>query len=122
MPEGAEHGAWSVIEDGEEPLVRLTFDAYDMTFTANEQYTGDEAVDVSAVDQEWSHEMEWPLQNWGDGQISCRSFRHIDGDGYVDLCLWHDAQAGVSYSLTVSAPDLYGFDLQAVAEMMAPAK
>ena len=60
--------------------------------------------------------MDETLKNWAD--IVCHTFRFIGEEGYADLCTWYDAESGVSYSLSVTAKDLDGFDLLAIAEAM----
>ena len=37
---------------------------------------------------------------------------------WVQRCLWYDSATGVSYSLTVVAPDVDGLDLIALAEQI----
>ena len=124
VPADAQNARWSVREDGENALVQLTFEEYDMTFTAREQVTGDENVNLSGLECQWTVQLDSTLQTWRDGLMACQNFRFYDETGEqdtVDLCRWYDVEIGISYSLSVSAPDLDGFDLQAVAEQMAPA-
>jgi hypothetical protein len=45
-------------------------------------------------------------------------YRSINDSGYVDMITWYDMEIGISYSLSVAAKDLDGFDIQAVAEQM----
>ena len=120
VPEGAENASWSVMEaEDAAPLVQLTFDLNGNSFTAREQVTEDAAADISGMYYEWTAESEDALQNWG---LPCRSYRHVGDDGYADLCAWYDEASGVAYSLSVTAEDLDGFDLLAVAEALSPAK
>ena len=44
--------------------------------------------------------------------------RQKNDAGYVDQITWYDIEVGISYSLSVAAADLDGFDIQAVAEQM----
>ena len=120
-PEGAENPSWSVMDGGEEngKLVQLTFEQDGLTFTAREQVTGEEQ-DLSGLYYDWTAEDEMTLSTWRDGLMQGRTYRYIGEDGYVDLCTWYDVEIGISYSLSVSAPDLDGFDLQAVAEAIHP--
>ena len=120
VPEGAENASWSVMEaEDAAPLVQLTFDLNGNSFTAREQVTEDAAADISGMYYEWTAESEDALQNSG---LPCRSYRHVGDDGYADLCAWYDEASGVAYSLSVTAEDLDGFDLLAVAEALSPAK
>ena len=45
-------------------------------------------------------------------------YRNINETGYVDLITWYDVEICISYSLSVAAEDLDGFDIQAIAEQM----
>lgn len=121
LPEGAENASWSVMTDGTDasPLVQLTFDLDGNSFTAREQATADAGADISGMYYDWTAQLDDTLQNWGG--LACQSYRHVGDDGYVDLCAWYDEASGVSYTLSVTAEDLDGFDLLAVAEALAPA-
>ena len=119
VPEGAENAVWSVMDQPgtQSALVQLSFDLYGMDLTAREQVTGNEADDISGMYYEWTAQTDEPLKNWPDA--ICHSYRWIGEDGYADLCTWYDAAAGISYSLSVTAEDLDGFDLTAVVESIA---
>ena len=121
VPEGAENARWSVMdaEEGASPLVQLSFDLDGNSFTAREQLTDDAGADISGMYYDWTAQLDETLQNWGG--LACRSSRHVGDDGYADLCAWYDEASGVSYSVSVTAEDLDGFDLLAVAEALAPA-
>ena len=58
------------------------------------------------------------MANWGEGHMSGKTYRAIDETEYTDLITWYDIEIGIKYSLSVSAPDLDGFDIQAIAEQM----
>ena len=122
VPEGAENASWSVMdaEEGASPLVQLSFDLDGNSFTAREQVTEDAAADISGMYYDWTAQLEETLQNWGG--LACQSYRHVGDDGYADLCTWYDEASRTSYSLSVTAEDLDGFDILAVAEALAPAK
>lgn len=117
-PEGATNVEWSVNTSGDSPLVQLTFDLDDLSFTAREQVTGDEKPDISGMYYEWDAEEDINLANWGYGLMTGKTYRHVGTDEYADLCTWYDVEVGISYSLSVVADDLDGFDIQAVAESM----
>lgn len=124
VPEGAENVRWSVLDPNADTsgapgaLVQLSFDQHGLNFTAREQVTGDAGADISGMYYEWTAQNEWPMKTWND--IPCRCFRFIGDDGYADLCTWYDEASGVSYSLSTTAKDLDGFDLQAIAEALSP--
>ena len=123
-PEGAENVHWSVMDALADPngvpgaLVQLDFDLDGLSFTAREQVTGDEETDISGMYYDWTAEHEEGLKNAEDAEMTAHLFRFVGEEGYVDLCAWYDAEAGVSYSLSTAAEDLDGFDLLAVAEAL----
>ncbi len=123
VPEGAENVRWSVMDSAADPsgvpgaLVQLSFDLDGNSFTAREQVTGDKEADQSGMYYDWTVQGDMKLTNWG-GTIEGRYYRFIGETGYADLCTWYDAEAGVSYSVSVTARDLDGFDLQAIAEAL----
>ncbi|MCR4962967.1 MAG: hypothetical protein K6B40_03710 [Firmicutes bacterium] len=123
VPEGAENVQWSVMDAEADasgvpgPLVQLAFDLDGLSFTAREQVTGDEAADISGLHYEWTAEIEETLKA-GREELPCKSYRSIGDDGYVDLCTWFTGDPGTSYSLSVIADDLDGFDLLAIAEAL----
>ncbi|MCR5089602.1 MAG: hypothetical protein K6C08_08830, partial [Oscillospiraceae bacterium] len=120
-PEGAESVVWSKMESGGNTLVQLRFDLNGNSYTAREQQT-EKAEDISGLYYEWTAEDDIILSGPGGGRMAGKIFRLIGESGYTDLCTWFDADAGVSSSLSVSAPDLDGFDLEAIAEAMTGAE
>ena len=127
VPAGAENAVWSTLDAPTEPdeaagpLVQLDFDLDGNSFTAREQRTGSKDVDQSGMYYEWTNREESVLQNGNGGGIPCILYRFIGEDETADLCTWYDEESGVSYSLSVVAEDLDGFDLRAVAEsIIAP--
>lgn len=125
-PEGAENVRWSVMDSarGESgvpgALVQLSFDLNGNSFTAREQTTGDKAEDLGGMYYEWTAQEETTLKNWADGNMKAQLSRFAGEGEYADLCTWYDVEAGVSYSLGVTAANLDGFDLAAVAELLCP--
>ena len=121
-PADAENLQWSVMEaEGQPALVQLCFDLNGNSYTAREQLTNDQDADISGMYYDWTAQDEMRLRSWGGRELSGACFRHIGEEGYADLCTWYDPQTGVSYSLSVTAQDLDGFDLQAIVEAMDPA-
>jgi len=124
VPDGAENVQWSAL-DGEEEygasgvLVQLMFDLDGYSFTAREQVTEDKGSDLSGMYYDWTTQREETLKNWADGDLTALLYRYVGDGEYADLCTWYDAAAGVAYSLSVTAEDLDGFDLVAVADMLA---
>ncbi|MBR4549633.1 MAG: hypothetical protein IKO83_06925 [Oscillospiraceae bacterium] len=124
VPEGAENVNWCVMDSAADPsgvpgaLVQLSFDLNGNSFTAREQVTGGTEIDQSGMYYDWTVEDESDLQFWADGKMPCKTYRYFDENGFADLCTWYDKENGVSYSLSVTAKDLDGFDLRAVAGAM----
>ena len=119
VPEDAQDVRWNVMEAGDEPLVQLDFRLYDMDFTARCQRSAAE-TDISGLYYDWIYQLDGPMRRWGDGSLVCHSFRTNTEEGWIELCTWYDPADGASRSLCVAAPDLDGFDLQAIAEALAP--
>ncbi len=117
-PEGATNVTWSKMDNGDWPLIQMTFELDGNEFTAREQTTGDTYEDLSGMYYEWTAEDTGNLGGWRDGLMEAKFYRYIGEEGYVDVVTWYDVEIGLSYSLSVSAPDLDGFDIQAVAEAM----
>ena len=123
-PEGADNIAWSMMENPDTskdfsfPLVQLTFDYEGVSFTAREWYGVPEDTDISGMYYTWTAEDDVTLANWAGGLMPGKTYRFIGDDKYVDLITWHDLETGALYSLSCEAPNLDGFDIQAVAEAM----
>ena len=124
-PEGATNVGWSICKDlgnpeqGIGPLVQLDFTLDDMPFTARAQQGASEDADIAGNYVEWTVGPEdTTLANWGEGNMTGKTYRSINESGYVDMITWYDIEIGISYSLSVAAADLDGFDIQAVAEQM----
>ena len=100
-------------------MIQLNFKLDGMDFTARAQFGAAEDADISGIYADWT---EGPddviLANWGGGNMSGKTFRSVDDLGYTDLITWYDIEIGIKYSLSVTADDLAGFDIQAVAEQM----
>lgn len=123
-PDGASDIKWIKLEGSEAdssinlPLVELDFKLDGMDFCARAQTGAKEDADISGMHYEWTAEEDVTLANWGMGNMQGRTHRASDSQGYADLITWYDIEIGIAYSLSVTAPDLDGFDIQAVAEQM----
>ena len=123
-PEGATNVRWSLMEAADPntlpgTMVQLTYDLDNAEITAREQaVSGEEIVDISGMYYEWTVSDEGILANWAGGNMPFKSYRYIGDNEYVDLILWFDIETGYAYSVSAQAPDLDGFDIQAVAEQM----
>ncbi len=116
VAEGAQNVKWSRMDEEDEPLVQLSFDLDGLNVNVREQKTNDGQKDISGMNYEWTVEDEVMTTNWGEGIIEGKTFRYVGDDEYVDLILWYNRDTGVSYSLSTSAKDLDGFDIQGIAE------
>ncbi|MCR5627780.1 MAG: hypothetical protein K6F99_10710 [Lachnospiraceae bacterium] len=113
-PEGAQNVKWSKMEEGDTPLIQMTFDLNGDSFTARVQKTGDATKDISGMYYEWTVSDDITLSN----NLKGKTCRYVGENEYADLCTWYDEKTGNSYSLSVVAPDLDGFDIQGVVEAM----
>ena len=128
-PEGATNVQWSIMDNDPSeyalgPLVQMKFDLDDMTFTAREQATsGEEVTDISGMHYDWTVTDDATLANWAGGQMPAKISAYVGDSESAQLCKWFDIETGYSYSVGVSAKDLDGFDIQAIAEQIYdPAK
>lgn len=128
-PEGATNVVWRTMGEWSSdfalpgPMVEMDFDLDGMSFTERAQTTGDEQLDISGTYYDWTVSDTATLNEWFGGGIEAQTFRYVGDSEYVDLCTWYDVEIGVSYSLSVSAPDLDGFDILAVVDAtFAPEK
>ena len=128
-PEGATNVKWSKMEEDPSeyalgPMVQMTFDYDGTSFTAREQATtGEEVTDISGMHYEWIYSSDVTLANWAGGQMPAKTFLYLGDEEQAELVTWFDIETGYSYSVGVTAKDLDGFDIQAIAEQIYdPAK
>lgn len=114
VPDGAENAVWSVMDATTGALLQLAFDWNGLSFTAREQRTEEKDYDPSGMYYNWTVQEPAVLS---DG-TECMTFRYIGENESADLCIWYDAESGISRSVGVTAEDLDGFDLLAVAEAL----
>ena len=124
-PEGATDISWMMCEElgdpdtGKGPMIQLSFMLDGLSYTARAQAGAAEDEDIAGNFVEWTVGPEdVTLANWGEGNMTGKSYRSINDSGYLDMITWYDVEIGIAYSLTVGAEDLDGFDIQAVAEQM----
>ncbi|MBE5827545.1 MAG: hypothetical protein E7307_13025 [Butyrivibrio sp.] len=123
VPEGAANVKWSKCDSESDDvvtgeLVQVTFDLDSLSYTARAQVTGDNYNDISGIYYQWTSNEEVTLANWGGGNMKGNTYRSLGDEGTIDLITWYDVEVGISYSLSTTAKDLDGFDIQAVAEQM----
>ena len=120
-PEGATNIKWSKIDVGDSPVIQLTFDYADQTFTAREQVTGDLFSDISGMYYTWTATEDVRLSNWAGGEMPATIYSYVGDDESAQLVTWYDIETGVSYSLSTTGADLDGLDIQVVADAIKAA-
>lgn len=130
VPDNASNVVWRILDSaadekkGAEPLIELDFDIEDeygaQSYNARYQYGADETDDISGMYYDWTVTDEGKLSNWGMGNMDAKFYRFVSDDEMADLCTWYDIEIGISYSLSTTAKDLDGFDIQGIVEAMYP--
>ncbi len=110
VPEGAENVVFRVNDS--EKLGEMRFRLNGIDFNARIKGAGS-FEDISGMHYTWEHEEEGSA-HWHQEKL----MKGKDGDNTVEVFLWFDVVPGVMYSLSCSAPDLDGFDIIAVAQMV----
>ena len=111
IPEGAEDVIFRMNES--EQLAEMKFVLYEMPFTARIKPSGLELEDISGLNYKWEYEEESD-EHWFREKI----MKARDGENTVEAFLWFDIVPGLTYSISTKAPDLDGFDIIAVAQMV----
>lgn len=111
VPEEAEEVIYRMNES--EQIAEMQFVLNDIPFNARIKPAGLEMEDISGMNYEWDYEKE-SNDRWFQEKI----MRGRDGKDTVEVFLWFDIVPGLTYSLSCKAPDLDGFDITAVAEMV----
>lgn len=112
LPEGAENIVYSYMYDGNEPLAQAVFTYEGLTYCARMK-SAVEFEDISGLYYNWIAQDDCTI-----GSCPGKAFRYIGDEGYVDSCLWYDVVPGMMYSVSTAAPDLDGFDIIAIADML----
>ncbi|MCR5537776.1 MAG: YgdI/YgdR family lipoprotein [Lachnospiraceae bacterium] len=117
VPEGAENVVYRLMEaEGQEPLAEVQFDLNGLSFNMREQRGAAATDDISGMYYDWT--AQDGVNVWGS--IPGSAYRYIGEDETADLLTWYIEEIGTSYALSTVAPSLDGFDIVAVANMMAP--
>ena len=114
VPEGAENVIWRYMK--EEGLAEMQFTWANGSFCARIQPVGlktGEIVNIAGMYYDWMHEESVKVGGC-PGTVAVAE----DGNGWAELCLWHDPVHGLTYSLSVEAADVDGLDLAALAEQV----
>ncbi len=112
VPEGAEDVIYRYLRN--EKLAEMQFTLEDDEFCARIQPVA-EPTDISGMYYEWENEEEVQIGEC-TGTLSQKK---TDSEEWVELCQWYDEEQGLQYSLSVSAKDIDGLDLTALAEMIS---
>ena len=107
IPEGAEDISYSMMPDDGLAEMRFTLDG--MEYIARIKPSG-EFDDISGMYYEWDSEEPCVIA-FMQGLVKRVT---VEGET-MELCLWHDADMGLMYSLATSGADLDGFDITAIA-------
>lgn len=123
VPEGATSVEWSKMSYQDDPekndLVQVTFVLDGNEFCARAENGAAESDEIHGLFYEWTVNEDTTLSSWGDeNSIHAKLYRSISDEETVDLITWYDVNAHISYSLSVSAKNLDGFDIRAVADQM----
>ena len=111
VPEDAKDVTYRMNES--DKMAEMRFTLYDMPFTARIKPVGTELEDISGMHYKWDHEKESNAHWYQEKIMSAK-----DGKDTVQVFLWFDIVPGLMYSLSTKAPDLDGFDIIAVAQMV----
>ena len=113
-PEGAADVSYSYMADG--AMAQMTYELDGAKWVYRMQLA-DELTDISGMAYEWTSEEK--------GSVADREAMYYaycapdDGtENDVQVVNWYDAVPGVTYSLSASAKDLDGMDIQAYAEKL----
>ena len=117
VPEGAENVVYRLLNvEGQEPLAEVQFDLDGRSFNMREQRGVAATEDISGMYYDWT--VQDGANVWGS--IPGSAYRFIGDGETADLLTWYIEEIETSYALSVVAPDLDGFDIIAVVNMMAP--
>ncbi len=112
-PDGAENVSYSYMEEG--GLAQMSYELDGKKWTYRMQMT-DGLTDISGIYMDWEGE---------EGNVSGREAMYygkcdLNDENVEDVQLvnWYDAVTGVTYSLSATATDLNGMDIQAYAEAL----
>ena len=115
-PEGATEVSYSYMEESKLAQVKYVLDDISWVYRME---PADELTDISGMYYEWTDEDK------SEGTVSGREAVYYgylapeDSDEEdVQLVNWYDAVTGVTYSLSATAKDLDGMDIQAYAEQL----
>ena len=115
IPEGAENIIYRYLRS--QLLAEMQFNWENGEYCARIQPASlqeGEVMNISGIYYSWEHEEPIHIGHC-KGTIG---IAQTGSEDWVELCLWYDAAPGLMYSLSVSATDIDGLDLTALAEQV----
>lgn len=109
-PAGATNVTYSYIED--DGLAQMSYELDGKNWNYRMQYT-DMLTDISGMNYNWDSEEEGEV-SW----MAANYYAYVGDEEMVHLVCWYDALTGIDYSLSATAADLDGMDIQAYAEQI----
>ncbi len=109
-PAGATNVTYSYIED--DGLAQMSYELDGKNWNYRMQYT-DMLTDISGMNYNWDSEEEGEV-SW----MAANYYAYVGDEEMVHLVCWYDALTGIDYSLSATADDLDGMDIQAYAEQI----
>ncbi len=109
-PEGAEAVSYSYMAEDKLAQMSYRLDGADWVYRMQ---SADELTDISGMNYTWDSEEEGTVS---DRKAMYYAFGGLEDPENVQLVNWYDAVTGVTYSLSASAKELNGMDIQAFAE------
>ena len=113
-PAGATDVSYSYMES--DSLAQLTYELDGKKWTYRMQET-DALTDISGMYMDWDSEESGEVSGREAVYYSCGELNN-DAVEDVQLVNWYDAVTGVTYSLSATANELNGMDIQAYAEQL----
>lgn len=112
VPDGATDIDYQMSEEVGLGQVTFSYGDTSLDFTYRMKKS-DEFEDISGLYYEWDVEDDIYVE-WCEGKC----WRVVTDDETIDACLWFDEELGIMCCLSTSAPDLDGFDITAIAQLI----
>lgn len=109
LPENAENVRCFLVA---ETMAQVDFDADGVSYTARIKPAA-EYEDISGMYYTWNVVDDCKVCE-ADGKV----MRYIGDGETIDVCNWFEAAPGIMHSLSATAADLDGFDIEAIAEQI----
>ncbi len=115
LPEGAENAVYRWLDSERMAEIQFTWNSGEYCFRAKpvmpEQ--GD-SPDISGLYYDWESEEEVSVGGYSGYLVQAKT----GSEEWTERCQWYDEDAGMTYALSVTAADVDGLDLTAVAEQI----